>query len=108
MILTTTNTIEGHKIEDYLGIVTGIAFNSSYKTKDSSMSFKDMFKMSKYYQAYASGLESIKEEAFQNLKNNAKALNANAVVGISIDIEPLANSSTLVVSITGTAVKVAV
>jgi len=27
MILTTTNTIEGFKIADYLGIVTGVAIN---------------------------------------------------------------------------------
>lgn len=106
MILTTTNTIEGHKIQDYLGIVSGIAYNSSYKYKGTSISFKDMFKMSKYYEAYSAGLELIKEEAFQKLNDNAIALKANAVVGIKIDIEPLANSSTLIVSITGTAVKV--
>ena len=27
MILTTTNSIEGYKIIDYLGIVTGVAIN---------------------------------------------------------------------------------
>ena len=52
------------------------------------------------------GFESLKEKAFQNLKDNADKLDANAVVGIQLDIEPLANSSTLLVSITGTAVKV--
>ncbi len=104
MILTTTNSIEGHKIQDYLGIVTGISYNSSYKHKGSSMTFKDMFKMSKYYEAYAAGLETIKEEAFQKLTENAKVLKANAIVGIKVDIEPMVNSSTLIVSITGTAV----
>ena len=49
----------------------------------------------------------IKEEAFQKLKDNAKALNANAIVGIKVDIEPLSQSSMLIVSITGTAVNVA-
>ncbi|TBN04021.1 YbjQ family protein [Hyunsoonleella flava] len=106
MIFTTTNSIEGQTINDYLGIVTGIAYNSSYKYKGSSMSFKDMFNMSKYREAYTLGLETIKEEAFQNLSENAKRLGANAVVGIKIDIEPLANSSHIIVSITGTAVKV--
>lgn len=106
MILTTTNTIEDKKIVDYLGIVTGSAYNSSYYYEGNKMSLKDMFKRSKYYKAYSEGLESIKKEAFKNLEDNALKLEANAVVGITLDVEPVANSSTLLVSITGTAVKV--
>jgi len=60
-----------------------------------------------YQEAYEEGLQSIKEEAFQKLKKNAEALNANAVVGIKVDIEPLSQSSMLIISITGTAVSVA-
>ena len=108
MILTSTNSIDNHKIIDYLGIVTGISYNSSHSYKGKRMSFKDMFNSQKYYEAYAQGLESIKEEAFQKLQENANALGANAVVGIQVDIETLANTTTLIVSITGTAVKVAV
>lgn len=107
MILTTTNSIEGFRIIEYKGIVTGISYNSSYSYKGTKMSFKDMFSMKKYYEAYEAGLQNIKEEAFQKLKDNAKVLNANAIVGINVDIEALANSTTLIVSITGTAVFVA-
>ena len=107
MILTTTNNIENFKIVDYLGIVTGTAYDSSYSSNGTKTSFKDMFSMSKYYEKYTLGLESIKEKAFQNLKDNATKLGANAVVGIQLDVEPLANSATLLVSITGTAVRVA-
>lgn len=107
MILTTTNSIEGFRIVEYKGIVTGISYNSSYSYKGTKMSFKDMFSMKKYYEAYEEGLQSIKEEAFQKLKDNAKALNANAVVGINLDVEALSQSTTLIVSITGTAVSVA-
>jgi len=106
MILTTTNSVEGFRIIEYKGIVTGISYNTGYSDKGSKMSFKDMFSMKKYYEMYEKGLQHIKEEAFQKLKDNAKALNANAVVGIQIDIEPLANASTLIVSVTGTAVSV--
>lgn len=108
MILTTTNSIENHKIIDYLGIVTGISYNSSYSYKGKSMSFKDMFSKQKYFEIYAESLEKIKEEAFQKLQDNAKALGANAVVGIHVDVETMANTTTLIVSITGTSVKVAV
>ena len=106
MILTTTNSIEGFKISDYKGIVTGIAYESSYKYKGTKTSFKDMFNMTKYYEAFASGIEEMKENAFQKLQENAKNLGANAVVGIKVDIEPLASSYTVIISVTGTAVVV--
>ncbi len=41
MILTTTNTIEGFKIADYLGIVTGVAINDQ--------TLASGFSTSKYY-----------------------------------------------------------
>ncbi|WP_019387954.1 heavy metal-binding domain-containing protein [Algibacter luteus] len=40
MILTTTNSIEGHKIENYLGIVTGVS--SNIKTSFSFKTEKNM------------------------------------------------------------------
>lgn len=65
-----------------------------------------MFSTSKFYENDASGLEVLKETAVQNLKENANKLGANAVVGIQLDIKPAANSATLFVWITGTAIKV--
>jgi len=97
MILTTTNTIEGHKIHDYLGIVTGI----SLKYPSSGMTFS----MKKYYANVGQEIENVKEDAFQKLKENALKLNANAVLGINVDMEMTAGGITTV-SITGTAVKV--
>jgi len=98
MILTTTNTIEGHKVQDYLGIVTGV----SIKVKKGGMTFS----MEKYADSFEALLNEIKEEAFQELRKNAINLKANAIVGIKIDIEPLTSFSMIMVSITGTAVKV--
>jgi uncharacterized protein YbjQ (UPF0145 family) len=49
----------------------------------------------------------VKETAFQRQNDNAVKLNANAVVGIKVEIE-LTTSNYAMVSITGTAVKVAV
>ena len=98
MILTTTNSIEGYTITDYLSIVTGVAMNK----KATAMGFS----MSKYFTALEQNIESIKEDAFQKLADNAKKVNANAVVGIKVEIE-LTTSNYVMVSITGTAVKVA-
>ena len=99
MILTTTNSIEGHQIVDYLGIVTGVAMNED--------TLAISFSMSKYAKKVQESVDKVKETAFQRLKENATKLNANAVVGIKVEIE-LTTSNYAVVSITGTAVKVSI
>ncbi len=98
MILTTTNAIEGFKIIEYKGIVSGIGFDIQKMTMT--------FNMEKYHKAISDGMSEIKEEAFQQLMENAKKLNANAVVGIKVDIE-LTAANYVAVSVTGTAVVVA-
>jgi len=99
MILTTTNSVENYRIQDYLGIVTGVNVNMP-KTILS-------FNMNKYYKSYESKMNEIKEAAFQKLKDNAIKLNANAVVGIKLDVETSLTTGLIFISITGTAVKVA-
>ena len=98
MILTTTNSIEGFKILEYKGIVSGISVNTQ--------SMKVTFNMDKYYKALADSMALVKEQAFQQLQDHAKKLNANAIVGIKVDIE-LTASNYVAVSVTGTAVSVA-
>ena len=98
MILTTTNSIENFKIVDYLGIVTGVAMNDEVLAMG--------FSISKYIKKVQDSIDTVKERAFQTLTENAKKLNANAVVGIKVEIE-LTTSNYAMVSVTGTAVKVA-
>jgi len=97
MILTTTNNIEGFKITEYKGIVTGTS--SELKTKFS-------FKNDKNMQIIEDLMNEAKEQAFQKLQTNASNLKANAVVGISVDVETVGGSY-FFVSVTGTAVSVA-
>jgi uncharacterized protein YbjQ (UPF0145 family) len=99
MILTTTNSIEGYKIVDYLGIVTGVAMHDEVIAMG--------FSMSKYIKKVQDSVDATKEKAFQQLQENAKKLKANAVVGIKVEIE-LTTSNYAMVSVTGTAVKVAI
>lgn len=98
MILTTTNSIEGFKITDYKGIVTGVAINE----KKLSMGFS----LSKYYKAMQVSVDETKETAFQKLTENAIKVGANAIVGIKVEIEIMATNYAMV-SVTGTAVSVA-
>ena len=97
MVLTTTHTIEGYKIQDYLGIVTGVDVSMPKATLT--------FNMEKYYKSYEDKINEVKEEAFQKLQKNAINLKANAVIGISLDIETSPSTGIIMVSITGTAVK---
>jgi len=102
MTLTTTNEISGKTITQYLGIVSATTYARAYSGK--GMSFTDMFKQKKYYEAYEKALEEAKENAFQKLKENATKLNANAIVAIDLDIESVSSGMYTVVSIVGTAV----
>jgi uncharacterized protein YbjQ (UPF0145 family) len=97
MIVTTTNSIEDYKIAEYRGIVTGTAVNMQ--------KMKMTFNMQKYYAGISESVTEVKEQAFDQLKANAEKLNANAVVGITVDIE-LTTSNYVVVTVTGTAVSI--
>lgn len=98
MILTTTNSIEGLKIYEYKGIVSGISLNIQ------SMSMT--LNLKKYYDSIADCVNAEKEKAFQQIQDQAKNLNANAIVGITVDVEFTSNNF-VAVSVTGTAVSVA-
>jgi uncharacterized protein YbjQ (UPF0145 family) len=97
MILTTTNNIEGHKIVDYLGIVTGIDVDRSVT--------KTTFSSDKMILDIEQQILKVKESAFQKLLENAVKLGANAVVGLLVDIE-MKDTLRVIISVTGTAVKV--
>ncbi len=90
MILTTSNSIEGYKVADYLGIVTGVSTNKQSVWKDD----------------LDENIGNAKELAFQKLQENAAKLKANAIIGIKIDIEFMEQRYRTVVSVTGTAVLV--
>uniref|UniRef100_UPI0040498B79 YbjQ family protein n=2 Tax=Flavobacterium sp. TaxID=239 RepID=UPI0040498B79 len=97
MILTTTNSIEGFSIAEYIDIVSGLAINMQ--------KIKMTFNVQKYYTAIGESISEAKEQAFKQLKENAEKLNANAIVGIKVDIE-LTASNLVTVTTTGTAVKI--
>jgi len=102
MVLTTTDDIAGATITNYLGVVSSTTYVNTYDTKD--LSFKDMFKKSKLNENAKKAMEEAKENAFQELKTNAMNLKANAIVGISLDIEHIANTASWGITIVGTAV----
>jgi uncharacterized protein YbjQ (UPF0145 family) len=105
MIVTTTPTIEGKEIVEYLGIVTGEAIMGANLFKDLFASIRDI--VGGRSAAYEKELIRAKEMALREMKERAQALGANAVVGIDLDYEVLGqNNSMLMVSSSGTAVRI--
>ncbi len=105
MILSTTPTLEGKAIREYRGIVVGEAILGANIFKDLFAGIRDI--IGGRSGAYEKELARAREIAFEELKERAQALGANAVVGIDIDYEVVGqNGSMLMVSISGTAVVV--
>ena len=105
MITTTTNTIEGRQIREYLGLVTGEAIMGANVFRDFMAGITDL--IGGRSDAYESKLADARETALQEMQDLARQQGANAVVGIDIDYEVLgANNGMLMVTATGTAVKI--
>lgn len=103
MIITTTPSVEGRKIKEYKGIVTGETIVGANVMKDIMASFTDFF--GGRAGAYEDELKNAREEAIKEMENRATALGASAVVGVDIDYEVLGQKgSMLMVSVSGTAV----
>lgn len=105
MITTTTNTIEGRQIREYLGLVTGEAIMGANVISDFMASLTDF--VGGRSGTYESKFAEARETALQELEEEARRKDADAVLGIDIDYEVLgANNGMLMVTATGTAVKI--
>jgi len=104
MILSTTHTIEGKRITQYFGVVTGESIIGANIFKDFLASITDI--VGGRSASYEKILREAKDNALFELQENARNLGANAVIGIDLDYETLgSNGSMLMVSACGTAVK---
>lgn len=103
MLMTTTPTIEGKRIRDYRGVVTGEAILGANIIKDLFAGIRDI--VGGRSAAYERELARARQIAFQELEEGAARLGANAVVGIDIDYEVIGKSGgMMMVSVSGTAV----
>jgi uncharacterized protein YbjQ (UPF0145 family) len=105
MIITTTPSIEGQTIKEYLGIVTGEVIVGANIFKDLFAGIRDI--VGGRAGAYEQTLRDARRMAFGELESEAAARGANAVIGIDIDYEVVGQGgSMLMVSVSGTAVKI--
>ena len=103
MLLSTTPTIEGRRIREYKGVVTGEAILGANVFRDLFASVRDI--VGGRSGAYEKVLHDARDAALEELREQARLLGGNAVVGIDLDYEVLGSSgSMLMVSASGTAV----
>lgn len=106
MIITTTPTVEGRQISEYRGIVFGEVIAGVNFIKDFAAGLTNFF--GGRSTSYEDELIRARQSALDEMERRAAALGADAVVGIDIDYEVLgADNGMLMVTVSGTAVKLA-
>lgn len=103
MLITTTPTIEGRKILEYKGIVTGETIIGANFWKDIKASIRDI--VGGRSSSYERVLIEARETSMNEMAQRAMAMGANAIIGVDIDYETVGEKgSMLMVSTSGTAV----
>ncbi|WP_129717110.1 heavy metal-binding domain-containing protein [Pedobacter sp. SYP-B3415] len=103
MLVTTTPTIEGHKVVRYIGLVTGETIIGANLFRDLFANIRDI--VGGRSGSYEQVLREAKDTALNELQQYALALGANAVIGVDLDYETVGNGgSMLMVTASGTAV----
>jgi uncharacterized protein YbjQ (UPF0145 family) len=108
MLITTTPSVDGHPISEYLGLVSGEAILGANVFKDFFASIRDI--VGGRSAAYEKELRKAKQIALNELIESAKALGGNAVIGVDLDYETIGvgqGGNMLMVSASGTAVRLA-
>jgi uncharacterized protein YbjQ (UPF0145 family) len=106
MLVTTTHHVEGKKITNYYGLVSGEAILGANLFKDLFASITDV--IGGRSGSYERELRKAKNLALQEMQLEAQQLGANAVIGVDLDYETIGSGggNMLMVSASGTAVKI--
>jgi uncharacterized protein YbjQ (UPF0145 family) len=105
MLTTTTESVEGRTITQYLGIVSGDAVMGTNIFRDMFAGIRNI--VGGLSGSYEKELRTAKIAALEALEEEAAALGADAIVGVDLDYEAISgdNGNMLMVSANGTAVK---
>ncbi len=104
MLVTTTNVVEGRKVTQYHGLVSGEAIMGANIFKDIFAGIRDI--VGGRSASYEKELRKAKDIALSEMMENARVMGANAVIGVDLDYETIGGGSgnMLMVSASGTAV----
>lgn len=103
VVVTTTPSLEGRRIREYRGIVTGEAIVGANLFRDIFASIRDL--VGGRSGAYEEVLQHAREAALTEMQTKAAERGADAVVGVDLDYEVLGQANgMLMVTASGTAV----
>ncbi len=103
MIITTTNSIEGRKVSAYKGLIMSDAILGANVFRDIFAGLRDFF--GGRSGSYEKTLKEARRDAMAELEEKARALGADAIVGLSVDYEIIGEKGSMImVCLTGTAV----
>ena len=104
MIVTTTPTVEGYPVSQYLRVVCGETIAGVNMLKDIAAGFRNM--VGGRSESYERELIQARETALAEMVQRATELGAEDVVGVDIDYEALgSDNGMLMVTASGTAVR---
>ena len=104
-IVTTTPSVEGSPIREYLGVVTGEAILGANIFRDVFAGIRDI--VGGRSGAYERVLREARDAALAEMTDEATRRGANAVVGVDLDYETIGDTgSMLMVSASGTAIRI--
>ncbi|WHX41490.1 YbjQ family protein [Mesobacillus sp. AQ2] len=103
MIVSTTSTLQGKEVEQYMGVVSGEAIMGANVVRDFLASVTDV--IGGRSSAYENKLAEGREIALREMEDKARRLGANAVIGVDLDFETLREGMMMCIA-TGTAVRI--
>jgi uncharacterized protein YbjQ (UPF0145 family) len=106
MLVVTTPNIEGKRITEYLGLVTGEAILGANIFRDFFAGIRDV--VGGRSAAYEEELRKAKQIAISEMVEEARARGGNAIVGVDLDYETITmgqGGGMLMVSASGTAIR---
>ena len=103
MIVTTTPSVEGRSVREYKGVVIGEAILGAHVFRDLFAGVRDI--VGGRSGSYEKSLREARQIAFKEVEEEARALGADAVIGVDLDYEVIGEKgSMMMVSVSGTAV----
>lgn len=104
MLISTTDTLSGYEIIEYLGIVTGETISGANIVRDVMATVTDY--VGGRSSAYEEVLENARQSALDEMSDRARQKGGDAIIGVSLDYETVGSrGAILMVTSAGTAVR---